>query len=369
MERERVDRERDAGERRRAAPAPVDPRLQLSSVLGNQAYGRLARAMLLRSKWRWDGAHWELIEGDGRRGEPGFDGTDVGDVHNDDKDERGEKRDRAPEDEGGDLLEWLETSAEVTSQYSRGVGPAKVHHRIVKEESTKACFEWALRGLANEGPSPDAFWFWLMSVPDAEAPAWVAEVADGVRNELTEMVRRIARRKLVPDMYQWRARPVAASRHGEAKEVVRRACEILATQCGFTVVDEAAAAGWVVCQYKRSQGASFPEHWWLELKTSGGGTLVLQTVTDVDIEVGGTDLRWHSESSAPGRDSEVEQYEMLRIPVQALLPAQVAVLRRGMEAERGRPRPRSEPSARGRGRGGRGGRGRGARGRGAKIEG
>ena len=292
----------------------------------------------------------------------------MGEVYNDAKAERGEKRDREADEGGGDdLLEWLETSSGVGSQYPRGTGPAKVHHRIVKDENDKACFEWALRGLSDEGASPEKFWSWLIGLPFSEAPAWVGEVAEGVRTELQAMVRQIARRKLVPNVYAMEAKPIAESRHGEAKEVVQRACEILVAQCGFTVVDEGAAAGWVVCQYKHSQGASFPEHWWLELKTSSGGTLVLQTVTGIDIEVGGTNLRWHSDTSAKGRDAEAEEYEMLRIPVHAMLPAQAAVLRRGMEAERGRARARTDGSTRGRGRGARG-RGRGARGRGVKVD-
>ena len=69
---------------------------------------------------------------------------------------------------------------------------------------------------------------------------------------------------------------------------------------------------------------------------------MLQTVPNVNIEVGGSNLRWHHESSASGRlKGQAKLYETYRIPVRAaLLLHHLTFLRQAMRAERTPPRRR-----------------------------
>jgi len=117
-----------------------------------------------------------------------------------------------------------------------------------------------------------------------------------------------------------------------ARRYVRRACDVLVQQCGFEIVRSSVAQGWVCCQWQIAAGVVRPEHWWIELHTAQG-PLVLQTVTGVNIEVGGSNLRWHNVSSARGRNQDVRLYETYRIPVRvALLLPHLAFLRQAMQA-------------------------------------
>ena len=261
--------------------------LQLSSAIGNQAFGR----MLQRAVWEWDGGNWTLVAGAGRGGRPKRPGRQVGQRYDDQVEDleepmtleeekappQGTKRkrvDEEPEDTGEGLLDWLETSANVQSEY-KGVGPARVNHRVAKNAEYTACFEWALNGSSAAGPRPEAFWQWFAGLPYMPQPDWVSEVAEGTQRELKTMMRKIKRQRLVPPLGSDKA-ITDEGKQAAAKEMIKAGGSALVQQCGFTLVDEAAAAGWVTCQYKPTQGASFPEHWWLEMKQSNGETLVLQ---------------------------------------------------------------------------------------------
>ncbi len=259
--------------------------------------------------------------------------------------EKKNEKEREREPEADPLTDWLEEDAEAESEYwiednpEDSAGPETVFHAITKRSKDKACFEWALRGMGTDGPNPEHFWLWLMGL--GSEPAWMAPLAVEIEQELQRMTLAIA--PLIRSPANNFGDIKGAKKARESKAFVTRAMEILAGQCGFTIVADADAAGWIVCQYKTKNGAAFPEHFWLEVPASDGSMIVVQTVSGLPVvEIGGADLRWHSDTSAEGRDAEVEHYDTVRIPVQALLPKQVAVLRAGMNAERRRKKPRGK---------------------------
>jgi hypothetical protein len=359
LEHERRSPEDLVPEQRPAPPIRIEAMRELSSAVGNQAFARLAREqrMLGRTIWEWGGRTWRYKSGEKNTPRPAHRGSFKGEEFDDEAEamdaeqpqqeprvakRRGEAKekkgaskrrrtDQAEDEQEPSLETWLESNAKQPSEYPSSQQPRTVFHSIVKDNKQLACFEWALRGNSGRGPSPDEFWIWLAGL-SKNKPDWVKTAGQDVQRELQAMIRKIAREGLV----QWKTGIPLTSRKDQraAKEVITRAATVLATQCGFTVVDDASAAGWVVCNYRVAQGAGFPDHWWLELRSSTGEPLVLQTVSGNErIEVGPKHLRWHTDESARGRNTEIEEHDMVRIPVTALLPSQIAILQQGMRDE------------------------------------
>ncbi len=249
---------------------------------------------------------------------------------------------------GEELKDWLASEGVTTSQYWPNVGPEKVH-RIskgqTKDEKERACWNWALRALSDQGgPSPDNFWNYIIQLGEEE-PGWMASIPREVKAEINKVMNEIRKSRLSITPETVGTMKYTKPQIAKAKELLTAASRILVQAHDFEIVSESEAAGWIVCQYKYKEGAAVPEHWWIELP----GGVVIQTVPGVDIEIGRTDLRWHSES---GRMPETApEYGTIRIPVKALKGRHVEILKQGMAAEKAKQIKRRRTS-----RGRRGGR-------------
>jgi hypothetical protein len=374
-------------------------RSALPAAIGNHAF---TRAVLQRAVYRWDAESRQWIVADDRGSSsrsrpPDKDGAFDGQIYDDstyqysppkrrieeeaeaEGEERPQRKQRIDDEqdivveegaEGAeplpeDITEWLATEPTTESEYDRDVLP-RIVRRISKggaDAKQLSCWSWALQGLAPGTFHRDTVWGWLTQEDkrlfgrDHPAPPWVTALPDAVQDELRRVMTTIAEQKL---LVRPKAKRNLAGWQTQVTELMESAVRAIVTGNGFTIVDDEPAA-WIVCHYKLAEGMAVPEHWWIELP-GPQGRIVLQTVPGVDIEIGGEDLRWHSATSAEGRDFEAEEYREVHVGVAALAGPHLALLRASMDAERQR-RARAASAQRGRGRG----RGRGARGRGRGV--
>jgi len=226
-----------------------------------------------------------------------------------------------------ELRDWLESGGAKTSEYwegGEGFGPKKVN-LIVKNDIDLACWNWALRALSDQGgPSPAEFWNYIL-VPDQEEPKWMKNLTKEVKSKINGVTKSISQGKLSIDPFSFKERKYSKNDKILAAKLLSEASSLLVQLHGFKVVSDTDAACWVVCQYKYNEGAALPEHWWIELP----GDVVIQTVPGKNIEIGGSELRWHSEG---GRlEEDAPQYGTIRTPVSSLTGPHVDLLKEGMK--------------------------------------
>ena len=160
------------------------------------------------------------------------------------------------------LLEWMQSPTSQPSGYGRrGAGPSKVR-QVEKDDVEMACWNWAVAALTGTGPSYGDFWDVLHG--EASNKPWYTDLSDEVKAEIGGITERLQRDELIINPFDPSFDP--SKDWADKKETVRpvmvAAARSYVRAHGLTVVDEAEAAAWVVCQYKPSEGAAGPEHWW-----------------------------------------------------------------------------------------------------------
>jgi hypothetical protein len=340
----------------------------LPLAAGNHAVAEYVRSLgagrlLQRAIYTWDGERWKRTGSSSSRANPPKpEGDFAGQTYDDDtgvystrkrsqegtpgdekrtryesKDEESDEDEGIEEDEEGlseELIEWMQSATRQRSQYGSGTAPRNVRRLDKGELGNKACFEWALRAFSDEGEHPSDAWTYMSErartrkLRDRRPPQWVRDLDDAVRDQMEELITQMALERVVID-FQGGADNLPEDVDDDTLQgVMENAVRVLVQMYGFTV-DEDEPAAYIVCHYQRAQGAGFPEHWWIELPQG----ILVQTVTDKDIEVGGLNLRWHDAQSARGRGSHADRYGLVRIGVRALKGRHVEILRRGMEQE------------------------------------
>jgi len=230
-------------------------------------------------------------------------------------------------EEGSPLKEMMEELKKRKKEMSYH-GDVEIH-KIQKKVPDLACFNWALTGLNETGGLlPDVFWNVLQAAEGANTD-WMSGVDDHLRKEIKALTLKIAENNLTFADYT-QTRPTRSTRSNElnkqrkAGEIMREACRLIVECNGMTPVDDTEAEAWVVCQYKKVEGAASPEHWWIELP----GGIVIQTVTGKPLEIGGKETEFHT---AGGRlPDDAQKYEQIKIGVKGLLERHLKILRKGI---------------------------------------
>lgn len=221
--------------------------------------------------------------------------------------------------QGFDVQAWADQQLETIAD-----GHGANDRWLPKLEEGLACWNWALTGFTPMSVTPDDIFTWLCAPlppagPDPTMPARLATVTEeahvAARDELVRVKQVIHANRLDIDSttthnQNWHHDPNLVAL---VRQLNQRVYLALVTLYGMTVVSNSSMAIGVECI--PTDGVSW-EHWWVEILTSRG-TVVIETFPVQKFSMNATALRQVERMDG----AEANRYQVMRIPVQNLLPA------------------------------------------------
>jgi hypothetical protein len=198
---------------------------------------------------------------------------------------------------------------------------------IPKTPERVACWEWAVRaGEESGGIDRGAFWDYFnnFGVPEFFQRNF-DEIEAAVKAQMAELKGELEEAGMAPG-----PAGVDTATNGDIRPFMERSVRLFVKAHGLQVDDSGNPAAWVVCHYKKSGGSGgigVPDHWWIELPTSQGGRVLIQTVPGVPyFEAGDQNLRWNDAGGI--RRGGHEEYATCEVPVAALKGRHVEILKK-----------------------------------------
>ncbi len=191
-----------------------------------------------------------------------------------------------------------------------------------------ACWSWALSALNATTADPSVVLAWLHLAPanpDPDLPNCLGALAatNPIRVELANIKALMNQHGLAISAgtydANWRTKPTKVA---HAALLTQQTMTAIVALNGFTVLPANRASEFAVCvEYLRADGVSW-QHWWVEAQDT-----VIETFPTQKFLMNATGVTQIDRIRADDGDEAADEYDLVRVPVQALKPAHLQHLR------------------------------------------